>query len=70
MFFDTSEKAIQLLDLRKYKIELEIFNIINLIVVAFFIIIFLMQHVHAIVAIFYKKEKNGMKQRLNITLVF
>lgn len=42
MFFDTSEKAIQLLDLRKYKIELEIFNIINLIVVAFFIIIFLM----------------------------
>ena len=59
MFFDTSEKAIQLLDLRKYKIELEIFNIINLIVVAFFIIIFLMQHVHAIVAIFTKKEKMG-----------
>ena len=57
MFFDTSEKAIQLLDLRKYKIELEIFNIINLIVVAFFIIIFLMQHVHAIVAIFTKKKK-------------
>lgn len=30
MFFDASEKTIQLLDLRKYKIELEIFNIINL----------------------------------------
>ena len=59
MFFDTSEKAIQLLDLRKYKIELEIFNIINLIVVVFFYNYFFNATCSCNCCHFYKKEKMG-----------